>query len=88
MAHAEGDLEDFARRQGATPHPAERAALDGFGELEVLQPAAVAASRPRRSPPRLVIGRGIEGGGAGVPLGLPELRRLSRRSAKPGTRNS
>ncbi|PBV16154.1 hypothetical protein CJU33_33145, partial [Pseudomonas aeruginosa] len=34
--YAEGDLEDFARRQGATPHPAERAALDGFGELEVL----------------------------------------------------
>ena len=49
MAYAEGDLEDFARRQGATPHPAERAALDGFGELEVLY-----------SRPRLVIGRGIE----------------------------
>ncbi|MBW6085290.1 hypothetical protein KZ836_30685, partial [Pseudomonas aeruginosa] len=36
MAYAEGDLEDFARRQGATPHPAERAALDGFGELEAV----------------------------------------------------
>ncbi|MBW6195354.1 hypothetical protein KZ862_02075, partial [Pseudomonas aeruginosa] len=27
MAYAEGDLEDFARRQGATPHPAERLSL-------------------------------------------------------------
>ncbi|HCT4714495.1 TPA: hypothetical protein OTY26_004125 [Pseudomonas aeruginosa] len=61
MAYAEGDLEDFARRQGATPHPAERAALDGFGELEVLYSRPL-SPRPGldESPPRLVIGRGIE----------------------------
>ncbi|ETD92252.1 hypothetical protein V527_08280, partial [Pseudomonas aeruginosa VRFPA06] len=61
MAYAEGDLEDFARRQGATPHPAERAALDGFGELEVLYSRPL-PPRPDldESPPRLVIGRGIE----------------------------
>ncbi|MDU2612093.1 MAG: GGDEF domain-containing protein [Pseudomonas aeruginosa] len=61
MAYAEGDLEDFARRQGATPHPAERAALDGFGELEVLYSRPL-PPRPGldESPPRLVIGRGIE----------------------------
>lgn len=60
MAYAEGDLEDFARRQGATPHPAERAALDGFGELEVLYSRPL-PPRPGldESPPRLVIGRGI-----------------------------
>ncbi|MDA3168688.1 hypothetical protein JR315_20760, partial [Pseudomonas aeruginosa] len=52
---------DFARRQGATPHPAERAALDGFGELEVLYSRPL-SPRPGldESPPRLVIGRGIE----------------------------
>ncbi|VFT36301.1 putative chaperone [Pseudomonas aeruginosa] len=79
MAYAEGDLEDFARRQGATPHPAERAALDGFGELEVLYSRPL-SPRPGldESPPRLVIGRGIEAGGAGVPLGLPELRRVEQ----------
>lgn len=89
MAYAEGDLEDFARRQGATPHPAERAALDGFGEPGgALQPSVAAASRPRRKPAAPGDRARDRGGGAGVPLGLPELRRLSRRSAKPGTRNS
>ena len=69
MAYAEGDLEDFARRQGATPHPAERAALDGFGELEVLYSRPLPprpdldespVSYTHLTPPRLVIGRGIE----------------------------
>ncbi|MEX5328490.1 hypothetical protein WCD99_00535 [Pseudomonas paraeruginosa] len=61
MAYAEGDLEDFARRQGAAPHPGEHAAADGFGELEVLysRPLPLRPGLDQR-PPRLVIGRGIE----------------------------
>lgn len=42
-----------------------------------LQPAAVAASRPRRKPAAPGDRARDRGGGAGVPLGLPELRRLN-----------
>ncbi|MGC2917651.1 hypothetical protein ACPTJ9_32480, partial [Pseudomonas aeruginosa] len=54
-------LEEYARRQGPTPHPAVRAARDGYGELEVINSRPL-SPRPGldESPPRLVIGRGIE----------------------------
>ncbi|MBD9377603.1 hypothetical protein [Pseudoxanthomonas sp. PXM04] len=61
IAQARGDMEDFVRHVQATPHAPERAAIDGFGELDVQYSRVM----PLRSgvdatAPRLVIGRGIE----------------------------
>lgn len=61
VAHARGDMEDFARRMQAAPHAPDRAAIDGFGELDV-QYSRVMPVRAGvdETAPRLVIGRGIE----------------------------
>lgn len=61
IAQARGDMEDFVRRMQAAPHASDQAAIDGFGELDVLYSRTMPL-RPGldATAPRLVIGRGIE----------------------------